>query len=75
MALEIDESILVVGQIEIALIIDKSGDTGKVYGFEGMSVDEAIGHMTVVLDRLREERSYQWDSCACGHSWDEEEAE
>lgn len=63
----------VVGKIEIALVLSGDG-IGTAYGVEGMTNEAAIGYLTIVTDRLREERSLQWDTCpGCGEPWDSHE--
>jgi hypothetical protein len=55
-----------VGSIEILLYLDNDG-IGTAYGFEGVAPEAALGYMTIVMDRIREERSFQWDTCpGCG---------
>jgi hypothetical protein len=60
-----------VGSIEIALYLTEDG-TGTAYGLDGVTPEAAIGYLTIVTDRLREERSLQWDTCpGCGLPYDE----
>lgn len=60
-----------VGEIAIVVYLTAEGGLGLSYGFDGMGLDEAIGRMTVTLDRLRDERRAQWDTCPdCGEPWE-----
>lgn len=58
---------------EVTIVTYMSGDgIGTAYGVEGMSKEEAIGRLTIVLDRLREEVKLEWDTCpACKRPWSE----
>ena len=63
---------IVVGNIEIALYLSDEGDVRTAYGFDGVSEEAAVGHLTVVLDRIREERLLSWDTCpSCHLPWSE----
>jgi hypothetical protein len=71
MQLDIDPDLAVVGTVQIALSMGEDS-LDVVYGFDGMSLDAAIGYMTVVLDRMREERKYEWATCpGCKRPWSE----
>lgn len=65
------EDVAVTGTIQIAITLG-AGGTGLSYGFDGITTEAAIGYLTVILDRLRQERSLQWDHCpGCGQPWAE----
>ena len=71
MPLDLDPTKPVVGKIEIVLYMGDEG-IGTAYGLEGVSTEAAIGYLTVVTDRLREERSFEWDTCSeCKRPWSE----
>lgn len=58
-----------VGSIKIDLLLTADG-ISVGYSFDSINKDTAIGYMTTVLDRLREERKYEWDTCPeCRNSW------
>lgn len=60
-----------IAEINIELYLSGAG-VSTAYGYEGLTLDAAIGHITVVLDRMREERKLQWDTCpGCGLPWAE----
>lgn len=70
-----------VGSIQIDLLLTSDG-INVAYAFDGINKDTAIGYLTSVLDRMREERKYEWDTCPeCYNPWashfasDEEEDE
>lgn len=72
MPLDLPESTAVLGSIEIALVLKDDGDTGMVYGYDGVNATEAIGYLTVVLDRMREQERLAWGDCpVCGDPLDE----
>lgn len=71
MALNLPPNTQPVGSIEITLTMGADG-VGVAYGMEGVSPEAAIGYLTVVSDRIREERRLQWDTCpGCGVPWEE----
>lgn len=60
-----------VGSIEIVLYLDEDG-IGTAFGYEGISKEAALGHMLVVMDRIRKEREYEWATCPdCKRPWAE----
>lgn len=66
---DLPEGSQVVGRVEIVLYLEGDG-VGTAYGLEGMSPEAAIGYLTVVSDRIREERRLNWDTCpGCGLPW------
>lgn len=70
MALDLPDTSTVVSSFEVANVITEDGDTAVSFGYEGMSIESVIGLLTVVLDRLREERRFEWDTCPeCHEPW------
>lgn len=60
-----------VGEITIELYLTADGVSTAI-GYEDLTLDAAIGYLTTTLDRLREERKLQWDTCpGCGLPWAE----
>lgn len=58
-----------IASIEVGIYFTEHGEH-VAYGLDGLSPEAAIGYLTVVQDRLREERSYQWNTCpGCGEPW------
>lgn len=55
------ESLIETGSINISLVMGREGQ-GTSYTYEGVSLDAAIGHLTVVLDRMRAEAAKQWEA-------------
>lgn len=47
------------GSIHISLVMGREGH-GTSYTYQGVSLDSAIGHLTVVLDRMRAEAATEW---------------
>jgi hypothetical protein len=70
MALDVDSSANTrVGTIEIGIYLAGEGQSVS-YGIEGMNKDQAIGYLTTVLDRVRDERRYEWATCPeCKEPW------
>lgn len=67
------DSLTEIGSIHISLVMGSEG-LGTTYEYEGVSIEAAIGHTMVVLDRLRDEASSQWGTCpGCGESYDEDD--
>lgn len=48
------------GRITIAKGIGPSGSLDSAFRVEGMSATEAIGHLTTVLDRVRDDQLSAW---------------
>lgn len=58
------------GHINVATYLRDGGALGVAYDIDGMSKEEAIGRLTVILDRLREEVKYEWPTCPeCLNPW------
>lgn len=53
-----------VGEFNIELYLSEHGVITS-FGYDGMTKEAAIGHLQVVLDRLRKERESEWDTCPC----------
>lgn len=47
------------GSIHISVVMGADG-MGTSYSYAGVGLDAAIGHLTVVLDRMRAEAAQQW---------------
>lgn len=61
----------VTGSIEIVRYLTSDGE-GVTFGIDDLSKETAIGFLMVILDRLREERKLEWDTCPdCFRPWDE----
>lgn len=68
---DLPTGVTVVGSLEVVLYMSEEG-LGVAHGYEGMGKEAAIGYLTVVSDRLREEVRLQWDRCpGCGERWDD----
>lgn len=58
-----------IGSINVGLYLSEGG-IDVSYSFDGVTKDAAIGYLTVVTDRMREERKYEWSTCPeCREPW------
>lgn len=53
------EDVTEIGNISISLFIGEDG-VSFAYGYEGVAREAAIGYLTVVLDRVRDEVALDW---------------
>lgn len=51
-----------IGFIRISTRLAEGERVGTHVEFEGVSAEQAIGHLTLVLDRMKEEASYSWNA-------------
>ena len=68
---DLPDDLIQTGAIHIYVVMGSAG-TGTSFTYEDtMSLESAIGHVTVVLDRLKEEAAAKWDHCpGCGEPYE-----
>lgn len=55
-----------VGEISIKLFLSAGeGGMSMDYDLDGVTPEQALGHLMVVTDRIREECKYKWGTCPC----------
>lgn len=60
-----------VSSVHIGVFVTEEG-LSLGYNYDGMSLEAAIGHMVVVLDRMKEEAASKWATCpGCGEPWED----
>lgn len=67
----VEDNTAEIGSIKISIVMGEEG-LGTVFSIDGISRESAIGHIIVVLDRLREVASFSWaddddKNCECPH--------
>lgn len=73
---KIPDGLTEIGSVHISVLLAQEGTT-TAFSLSGISREEAIGHLTTVMDRLRYEVSCGWDDdeleCPhCGEPYFEE---
>jgi hypothetical protein len=69
LAIDLPENSVEMSRIEVAVYL-KGESRGTAFSIDGMSKEEAIGRLTTILDRLREEIKYEWPTCPeCLEPW------
>lgn len=70
METSLPEGAVVFGSLKIVVTMSNDGPAIS-YGLEDMTPESAIGYLTVVTDRLREECSLKWQTCpGCVEDWE-----
>lgn len=75
---QMPDNLAEVGNIHISVVMGEEG-LATAFTIDNVSREAAIGHLTIVLDRLRQGASLTWHSdegpqCPyCGTDFDEEE--
>lgn len=60
MSEELPENLAEVGNIHISIVMGESG-LGTTFTVDSISREAAIGHLTIVLDRLRQAAAWTWN--------------
>ena len=57
---EVPDNVTEIGFIRVSSVLTESGGTHTAFGLSGIGAEEAIGRLTVVIDRLREGVAASW---------------
>lgn len=58
---QIPENAVEIGNVHVSVVLDERSTPYTTFEVEGLSYEQALGHLIAVQDRLRELVSYQWD--------------
>lgn len=62
----VEDNTAEIGSVKISVVMGEEG-LGTIFSIDNLSRESAIGHIIVVLDRLREVASFSWANDDCDH--------